>query len=68
MSVNIYDRKEMRGGGYAKSKFNYEEEGLSFGGGVFTSLSGDTKLDVNYAWQDFGRLNSTQRFSIGFTF
>tara|TARA_R110002020_G_scaffold225959_1_gene436275 strand:- start:820 stop:1020 length:201 start_codon:yes stop_codon:yes gene_type:complete len=25
MSVNIYDRKDMRGGGYAKRKFTYEE-------------------------------------------
>ncbi len=52
-------------GGY---KFNYEEEGLSFGGGLFSSLSGDTKIEFDYAWQDFGRLTSTQRFSVGFTF
>tara|TARA_R110001632_G_scaffold204999_1_gene328569 strand:- start:257 stop:457 length:201 start_codon:yes stop_codon:yes gene_type:complete len=25
MSINIYDRKDMRGGGYAKRKFTYEE-------------------------------------------
>ena len=25
MSVNIYDRKDRRGGGYAKRKFTYEE-------------------------------------------
>ena len=25
MSVNIYDRKDMRGGGYAKRKFTHEE-------------------------------------------
>ena len=25
MSVNIYERKDMRGGGYAKRKFTFEE-------------------------------------------
>lgn len=25
MSINIYERKDMRGGGYAKRKFTYEE-------------------------------------------
>jgi transposase-like protein len=25
MSINIYDRKDMRGGGYAKRKFTIEE-------------------------------------------
>tara|TARA_R100001460_G_scaffold36405_3_gene69854 strand:- start:834 stop:1031 length:198 start_codon:yes stop_codon:yes gene_type:complete len=25
MSINIYDRKDMRGGGYAKRKFTLEE-------------------------------------------
>ncbi|MDF1544098.1 MAG: PorV/PorQ family protein [bacterium] len=52
-------------GGY---KFNYDEEGLALGGGFDTPISGDTRLQIDYAWQDFGRLNSAQRFSIGFTF
>ena len=52
-------------GGY---KLNYDEEGLTLGGGVFTNLTGSTRMVVDYAWQDFGRLESTQRFSVGFTF
>ncbi len=52
-------------GGY---KINYDEETFSLGGGLVTKLTGDTKLFVDYAWQDFGRLESTQRFSVGFTF
>lgn len=52
-------------GGY---KFQYEEEGLTLGAGLNTTVSGDTKLTVDYSWQDFGRLQSTQRFSVGFTF
>jgi hypothetical protein len=52
-------------GGY---KFNYDEEGLSLGGGLSTPVSKNSALQIDYAWQDFGRLQSTQRFSVGFTF
>jgi hypothetical protein len=52
-------------GGY---KINYEEEHFSFGGGVRASVTRDTKLLIDYSWQDFGRLQSAQRFSVGFTF
>lgn len=52
-------------GGY---KLNYQEETFSLGGGVVTGVAGDTRLVLDYSWEDFGRLNSTQRFSIGFTF
>lgn len=52
-------------GGY---KINYDEEGLALGGGLNTRVSNSTHLIIDYAWQDFGRLKSTQRFSIGFTF
>ncbi len=60
-----FDEKFFLRGGY---KIQYEEEGLSFGGGLNTAVSGDTKLMIDYSWQDFGRLESTQRFSVGFTF
>jgi hypothetical protein len=52
-------------GGY---KINYEEQGLALGGGLIAPVGEDTRLTIDYAWQDFGRLESTQRFSIGFTF
>jgi len=52
-------------GGY---KLNYEEETLSFGGGLRTSVGSDASLVIDYSWQDFGRLNSAQRFSVGFAF
>lgn len=52
-------------GGY---KFNYDEEGLTLGGGLSTRVSNSADLVIDYAWQDFGRLESTQRFSIGFVF
>ncbi len=49
-------------------KINYEEETVSFGGGLKTNITSGTKLLIDYAWQDFGRLESAQRFSVGFTF
>jgi len=49
-------------------KFNYDEEGLTFGGGLLTNISNGTRVHIDYAWQDFGRLNSTHRFTVGFLF
>jgi len=36
--------------------------------GLSTNISNDTKVLIDYAWQEFGRLQSTHRFSVGFTF
>ncbi|MFZ5979007.1 MAG: PorV/PorQ family protein [Candidatus Zixiibacteriota bacterium] len=60
-----YDEKYFLRGGY---KINYDEETFSFGGGLITAVGQDTRMFIDYAWQDFGRLESTQKFSIGFTF
>jgi hypothetical protein len=49
-------------------KINYDEERFSVGGGLKTTVSGDTKLVLDYSWQDIGRLQTAQRFSVGFTF
>ena len=49
-------------------KFRYDEQTLALGGGLVAPVGEDTRLTIDYAWQDFGRLESTQRFSIGFTF
>jgi hypothetical protein len=49
-------------------KFNYEEEGLTLGGGVKLKAGNKTNLDINYAWADFSRLQSVHRFSLGFEF
>lgn len=61
---NFNDKFFLRSG----YKFNYEEETLAFGGGLNTKISESTSLEIDYAWQDFGRLSSTQRFSVGFKF
>ena len=58
------DRFFLRGG----YKLRYDEQGLALGGGLIAPLGEDTRVTIDYAWQDFGRLESTQRFSVGFTF
>lgn len=60
-----YSQKFFLRGGYI---FNHDEKAYTFGGGLTTNLGEDTKLIIDYAWQDFGRLQSTQRFSVGFNF
>lgn len=60
-----FQEKYFLRGGY---KMNYDEERMSFGAGVITNLTKGTALQIDYAWQDFGRLNSTQKFSVGFVF
>ncbi len=49
-------------------KLNYEEEGLTLGGGMKIKAGRNTKLDISYAWADFSRLSSVHRFSLGFEF
>jgi long-subunit fatty acid transport protein len=49
-------------------KFRSEEEGLTLGGGVNLSPTPSTNLVIDYAWSDFGRLQSVHRFSFGLRF
>jgi hypothetical protein len=49
-------------GGY---RSNYDEQGLTFGGGVNLCL-GETCLNLNYAYIDFGRLSSLNMFTLAF--
>ncbi|MEE8576234.1 MAG: PorV/PorQ family protein [candidate division Zixibacteria bacterium] len=60
-----YDNRYFLRGGY---KINSDEETLSFGGGLDMPISGSSQIQIDYAWQDFGRLSTTHRFSVGFTF
>ncbi|RKX22150.1 MAG: hypothetical protein DRP51_02890, partial [Candidatus Zixiibacteriota bacterium] len=61
---NWMDRYFLRGG----YKFNYEEEGLTLGGGLMTRLTENSNLSLDYAWVDFGRLSSVHRFSASIHF
>lgn len=58
------DRYFFRGG----YKTNQDEAALSLGAGVIADVTGGTRLLVDYAWQDMGRLQSSHRFSVGFMF
>ena len=49
-------------------KFRCEEEGLTLGGGAVLNPTPGTALAVDYAWSDFGHLESVHRFSFGFRF
>lgn len=60
-----YDKRYFLRGGY---KLNFDEETVALGAGLKLPVSGDTRLHIDYSWQDFGRLESAQRFSVGFTF
>jgi len=44
------------------------EEGLTAGVGMEYRLVGSASLKINFAYQDFGRLNNVQRFSLGLKF
>lgn len=51
-------------GGY-RSMFQADsEEGITLGAGIVWQIRGLGKLHVDYAYGDFGRLESTQRFSL----
>jgi len=50
MSINIYERKDRRGGGYSKRKFTYEEAQqirLDYDSGVFTQEQIAIKYNVS---------------------
>lgn len=54
----------LRGGG----RFNYDEDGLTFGGGLRVPFGEDTELQVDYAYQDFGILTEVHRFTFLLSF
>ena len=50
MSINIYERKDMRGGGYAKRKFTFKEAQMlrdEYKTGTFTQAQLATKYSVS---------------------
>lgn len=51
-------------GGY---KFNYDEQGLTVGGGVDFDMEG-IEGRIDYAYLDYGRLTSVHLFTVGFGF
>ncbi len=62
--VAFYEMFFLRGGW----KLNYEEEGATVGAGCDLKVWEHTNLALNYAYADFGRLESVHRFSFGLRF
>jgi hypothetical protein len=58
------DRFSLRAGG----RFHYDEDGLTFGGGLKVPLWGESQLRLDYAYQDFGILTQVHRFSMAISF
>jgi long-subunit fatty acid transport protein len=54
--------------GYKALFLKDSEEGLSLGFGIKQALLGNIILNVDYAYQDFGRLKNVQKFSFGICF
>jgi len=50
------------------SRFNYDEDGVTFGGGARVPFGEDRELRFDYAFQDFGVLTEVHRFSMSIAF
>ncbi len=55
-------------GGYKSLFLQNAEERFTLGFGIQQALIGNTQLKVDYAYQDYQRLNNVQKFSIGIIF
>jgi hypothetical protein len=58
---NFIDVLFLRGG----YKFNYDEQGITLGGGINYNMKGVTGR-IDYAYLDYGRLSSVHLFTLGF--
>lgn len=54
--------------GYKNIFTRDNEEGLTAGAGLKYKLAGTVHLKIDYAYQEFGRLDNAQRFSLGLEF
>ncbi|MDP2301935.1 MAG: PorV/PorQ family protein [Ignavibacteria bacterium] len=55
-------------GGYKNLLLNNTEEGLTLGFGLKYDLTSNLGVSIDYAYQDFGKLDYTQHFSMGVRF
>lgn len=55
-------------GGYKSMFLSDSEESFTFGAGIKQYFLGNVAVQVDYAYQDFGRLNNVQKFSISINF
>lgn len=52
----------------AGSRFNYDEDGFTFGGGARIPVGEEREMRFDYAFQDFGVLTEVHRFSMSIAF
>ncbi len=52
----------------AGGRFNYDEDGLTFGGGLRLPTGDESEIRVDYAFQDFGVLTEVHRFTMTYAF
>jgi opacity protein-like surface antigen len=55
-------------GGYRDLFLKDSEGGLVLGAGAKVGFTNTAKISFDYAWADYGRLNSTHRFTVGLHF
>lgn len=55
-------------GGYKNLFLDNTEEGLTLGFGLKYEFAPNLGISVDYAYQEFGKLNNTQHFSVGIRF
>lgn len=64
LEYTFNDRFVLRAG----SRFNYDEDGLTFGGGLRLPFGQENELRFDYAYQDYGILTEVHRFSMAIGF
>lgn len=62
--LTVRDMFILRAGG----RFNYDVDGLTFGGGLRLPFGEESELRVDYAFQDFGVMDEVHRFTMSFAF
>ena len=62
--LTFKDMFVLRAGG----RFNYDVDGLTFGGGLRMPFGEESELRLDYAFQDFGILTEVHRFTMSFAF
>ena len=58
------ERFSLRGG----SRFNYDEDGFTAGGGIRVPFGEESEIRLDYAFQDFGVLTEVHRFTMSLAF
>ncbi len=64
MEYTFKERFSLRGG----SRFNYDEDGFTAGGGVRVPFGEEGEIRFDYAFQDFGVLTEVHRFTMSLAF